>query len=175
MIGAVSLVVAATAALLQSLLESDVVLTAVIAMATVAYSLFSWRLVDSAARDRRERHAQDIAMRTNVLRGVLVELKQNHLRRGQTQAWLAFVPFERGALDEARPVRAHLPEAIAVGLHEVENRVARYNAVARYNETNVRMGTGAADSELIRLSVEADDSFVVAIQQLEAYLNSLAA
>jgi hypothetical protein len=170
----ISLAIGLLAALLQWQLENDVVLTAVIATATVAYAGLTWRLVHSAEQDRRERRAQDSAILNNTFRAVLVELQQNKLRRGQTQAFYTHVPFEHSALDAARPWRAGLPELLANALHEVENRIARYNAVARYNESQVRMGSGAADSELQRLSSEVDDSLVVAIDQLNNYLRSLA-
>lgn len=169
----VSLAVGAVAAAVQSDLESDVVLAALIAAATVAYAGFTWRLVRSAERDREERRRIERRADRNLLEALVVEMKQNKARRGQTHAWYTYVPFERSALDTARALRASLPKELAEALHEVETRIARFNAVARYNEVQVRMGSGAADAELTRLAGEVDDSLEVALDQLCDYVASL--
>jgi hypothetical protein len=167
-----ALAVGAIAAFLQWLWNSDIYLAAVIAAATFAYAGFTVRLVHSGELDRRERQRREDAERSNILRAVRVELEQNKLRSGETQAWHAFEPFERSALDQSRALRAGLPDEVASALQEVEKHVARYNAVCEYSRTKSGLPAGAADLELRKLSMETDESLSGAIKVTKRHLES---
>lgn len=165
--------VGAGAALLQVSWENDVVLTGVIATATVAYAGFTWRLVQSTEDERTDRRRAESAARRNLWRAVLTELEQNKHRKGQTHAYHTHVPFECSALDAAQHVRAELPVDLGTILHEVETRIARYNAVSRYNELRIPPGSGAADSELTRLAGEVHHSVAGAVERFRPWVDSL--
>lgn len=169
----VALAVGAGAALLQVSSDNDTVLTGVIATATVAYAGFTWRLVQSAEDERADRRRSEGAARRNVWLAVLSELEQDEHRKGQTHAYHTHVPFERSALDAARHLRRELPHDLVLILHEVESRIARYNAVSRYNELQVRAGSGAADKELNRLADEVHISVAGAVERFRPWVQSL--
>lgn len=154
--------------------QQDVVLTGVIAAATVAYAGFTWRLVRSAEDERDERHRLEQKAVHEIWLAVLTELEQNMVRKGQTHAWHTHVPFAHEALDASRAVRTQLSDDFRHALHEVEARIARFNAVARYNELRIAVGTGVADSELNRLAGEAHISIEGAVDRLREFVLSLA-
>jgi hypothetical protein len=150
--------------------QRDLTLTAVIAVATVAYSGFTWRLVQSVGADRLERQQASARAIEGTLRAALTELRHNAEREGQTHVWHTHVPFERQALDATRALQPELPIPLATALQRVELHIARYNALCRYNEVAVTAGSGAADISLRTLAQEANPFFADAISELEKHL-----
>jgi hypothetical protein len=143
------------------------VLTGVIAGATVAYTGLTWRLVQSAAKDRRERIAAEQVASRRRLRAAQVELEANVARSGKTHVWHAHVPFSRSALDESRSEWPGLPDGVRDALGRAERDIARHNALVNYHRVSVRPGSGAGDKELERLA----DEVVTSCDQAAAVLS----
>lgn len=151
--------------------DSEAVLTAVIAAATVAYAGYTWLPVRSMETAREDRQRADEAAMCNLWRAILVELEQNEQRRGQTYAYRTYIPFERSALDAARHVRAELPAELAVLLQEVETRIARFNALARYDRE--RLGQNRpANKQLNELADEVHHSVAGAVEKFRPWVDS---
>jgi len=133
---------------------SEAVLPAVVAAATVAYTGFTWLLVQTSEKDRK--HERD-----KVLAGLMVELQQNRRRKGQTNVWLTDVRFSNLALTASSWVRLGLAEVVQTQLHEVESRIARYNTLVEFEERNP---TGGSQRQQVdRLARDVYDSLDVAI------------
>jgi hypothetical protein len=146
------------------------VLTAVVVGATIAYCWFTYDLVAAAETERKDRQRRELASERVVLQRMLVELKQNLHRKGQSHAWHAHVPFEMSAFDEARHLFERMPPDVWTHVAEISSRSARYNSVARYHNARVNPGSGMGDGAVTALAVEAHETQANAIPVLESWL-----
>ncbi|MCP4308025.1 MAG: hypothetical protein GY788_24765 [bacterium] len=150
--------------------QSGVVLTGVIAIATVAYAGFTWRLVRAGELDRQQQRAETDRQELLALRSLLLELTVASNRKGKTHAWHAHVPFDRAAFDAARGFLGSLSDETVEQLLSYDVAIARYNALARYNELRVSMGSGAADEALREHASTASEAAASALHRLEGDL-----
>ena len=105
-----------------------------------------------------------------MLERLLVELKQNLHRKGQTHAWHAHVPFEMTAFEEARHLFVRMPPEVWTHVAEVSSRSARYNTVAEYHNARVNPGSGMGDKAVTDLAVEAHETQADAIPVFEDWI-----
>lgn len=147
------------------------VLTAVVVGATVAYCWFTFDLVAAAAAERLDRERLEAKQERRLLERMLVELKQNLHRKGQTHAWHAHVAFETSAFDDARHLFVYMPSEVWEHVAEVSSRTARYNTVANYHNLSVKPGSGMGDQSVVGLAAEAHESQENAIPILEEWIH----
>lgn len=150
--------------------EGASILTAVIAAATVAYCWFTYDLVAAAYNEHLERVIEATERDRLLLERVVVELRQNLHRKGQTHAWHAHVPFEMSAFNDARHLFSTMPDEVWIHMAEISSRSARYNTVAAYHNSQVSPGRGTGDGAVMRLAVEAHDTQANAIPVLESWI-----
>lgn len=146
------------------------VLTAVVVGATIAYCWFTYDLVAAAEVERQDRARAEAAEERRLLERLLVELKQNLHRKGQTHAWHAHVPFEMTAFEEARHLFVRMPPEVWTHVAEVSSRSARYNMVAEYHNARVNPGSGMGDKAVTDLAIEAHETQANAIPVLEDWI-----
>jgi hypothetical protein len=147
------------------------VLTAVVVGATIAYCWFTYDLVVAANRQRQDNEAAGAGAERRLLERMLVELRQNLHRKGQTHAWHAHVPFEMTAFDEARHLFSKMPPDVWTHVAEVSSRSARYNTVAEYHNARVTPGAGTGDPAVTALAVQAHETQANAIPVLEQWIS----
>lgn len=146
------------------------VLTAVVVGATIAYCWFTYDLAAAADSQRREQSRLQTEAELRLMERLIVELKQNLHRRGQTHAWHAHVPFEMSAFDAARHLFVKMPSEVWTHVAEISSRSARYNTVAEYHNARVNPGSGMGDKAVTELAVEAHETQENAIPVLEHWV-----
>lgn len=146
------------------------VLTAVVVGATIAYCWFTYDLVAAADRERRDRARLEAESELRLMHRLVVELRQNLHRKGQTHAWHAHVPFEMSAFDDARHLFVKMPPEVWTHVAEVSSRSARYNTVADYHNASVNPGSGMGDKAVTELAVQAHEVQENAIPVLERWI-----